>query len=370
MPSGLTKKHSTMVQGIAILLMLYHHFFLNPEAVPGISYGNLSLTMHTAWFGKLCVGLFCFVSGYGMYHVCTRCNHRTLKTFLVEAFSTCLSRIGRLFIRLWAVILVVKGLTLFFQGSFFDQRELLLNMFAINLTYNGSWWFVRLYAVMLLVLPFLDLFFTSFTTRKETILKWLALISLSTLVAGLFCYGALHSPESRYILFMVKSSLPPVFLLIFSIGYLFARFAIYERIDHRLCGLSNAITFAFSLFSLFLVITLRVILTREASFATLDFIFVPVFIYGLIPLLNHSRSLSAFLGFFGRISTYLWLTHVLIYDITVDPLADLFRPYGGMPSTLFYLTQLLLSGAIAFLFTALETSFSHVVSSIKPHKRV
>lgn len=369
MSNGLTKNHSSSIQGLAILLMLYHHFFLNPQAVPGIFYGNISATMHVAWFGKICVGLFCFVSGYGMYHVCTHCSHNSLSRLLKEEYSACLIRIVKLFIRLWAVILIVKGFSFLFLGKPFDITEFVLNMLTIRLTYNGSWWFIRLYVVMLLALPFLDLFFTSLPVRKERTIKWLLLSALSALVIGLFCYGTFHSPESRYILYLIKSSLPPVFLLIFAIGYLFARFAIYEKLLHHLNRLSDRIILPSALLCLSGTILLRVLLTKDASFATLDFLFVPLFIFGMIPLINHCKTLSDILIFFGKISTYLWLVHVLIYDVTVDLFAEWFAPYGGMPSSAFYLAQLFLSGMIALLFTTAEAAFSRGVFSKKPHKQ-
>jgi peptidoglycan/LPS O-acetylase OafA/YrhL len=55
----LSLDESLIIKGIAICLMLWHHlFYESPE------YGEI--VFQTAKFGKLCVALFLFISGYGL----------------------------------------------------------------------------------------------------------------------------------------------------------------------------------------------------------------------------------------------------------------------------------------------------------------
>ncbi len=55
----LSKSDTTAIKGIAILLMLWHHLFLNT-----IAYGILTHSLAVVF--KVCVALFLFVSGYGL----------------------------------------------------------------------------------------------------------------------------------------------------------------------------------------------------------------------------------------------------------------------------------------------------------------
>lgn len=53
-----TKANSVEMYGIAILLMVFHHLFksyIGPSAIQTIAY-----------FGKICVAIFAFISGYAL----------------------------------------------------------------------------------------------------------------------------------------------------------------------------------------------------------------------------------------------------------------------------------------------------------------
>lgn len=58
----MTKRQSQIIQGIAILLMVYHHFFLNPEQLSSwVSYGNIEIgpTFRLVWQNLCRIILFC-----------------------------------------------------------------------------------------------------------------------------------------------------------------------------------------------------------------------------------------------------------------------------------------------------------------------
>lgn len=66
-----SKKDSLAVKGIAIILMIFHHCFIEIPVLEqyGVSFGTLSketVVWICLWF-KICVSLFAFVSGYGLY---------------------------------------------------------------------------------------------------------------------------------------------------------------------------------------------------------------------------------------------------------------------------------------------------------------
>lgn len=67
------KADAKMINGLAILLMMTHHFFgfdswLQPDVhwVSAFSIGGIEVERMIAGFGKLCVGLFAFGSGYAI----------------------------------------------------------------------------------------------------------------------------------------------------------------------------------------------------------------------------------------------------------------------------------------------------------------
>ena len=74
MKEGITREQSSVLRGIAILMMIYHHIFATPEIYgfeyfSVLSFGGINVERYVAWFFKIALGLYLFVSGYGMYYV-------------------------------------------------------------------------------------------------------------------------------------------------------------------------------------------------------------------------------------------------------------------------------------------------------------
>ena len=80
-----TKEHTMQMKGIAIIILLFHHCFLNAQRWATVPYEKLATTKgwgyypisfapfssHTiqylASFSKICVAMFVFMTGYGMW---------------------------------------------------------------------------------------------------------------------------------------------------------------------------------------------------------------------------------------------------------------------------------------------------------------
>ena len=63
MREGITRQQSYVIQGAAILLMLWHHFFSDIQFCGDkLFFWNSEVVWRAAWFGKICVALFAFVS--------------------------------------------------------------------------------------------------------------------------------------------------------------------------------------------------------------------------------------------------------------------------------------------------------------------
>ena len=68
-----TKRHTQIAKGVAILLMLYHHLFVIPERISVEHFSLLDAVLPNAQitiatFCKLCVCIYIFLSGFGLYH--------------------------------------------------------------------------------------------------------------------------------------------------------------------------------------------------------------------------------------------------------------------------------------------------------------
>ena len=149
---------STVMKAIAILCMLTHHLWTFPERIAGgpleslISFSNLPLTVHLGVFGKICVSMFFFLGGYGLY-----------KKYFGKRYNIA-ERLKKLYVAYWKVFLIFVPIGFVFFShqtaycqdadvysafSGFSVKEFVLNFFGLISTYNREWWFLLSYAIAL-----------------------------------------------------------------------------------------------------------------------------------------------------------------------------------------------------------------------------
>lgn len=350
MENGITKKQSAILQGVAIWMMVYHHLYsFAVEYESLLPFLNVDTVQKIAWFCKLCVGIFAFVSGYGMYYVMERQSGERFLGKLLAEYRCVLIRILKLYGKLWLVLLIYAGIYFGVLRLPFTVKELLGNLTALDPTYNGAWWYVEQYAKMLLVLPFLDLLMTRFEQPAEIKRKRMFFAILALLGVGAALVGRLWQPVLWEMLLAVKNGLRISFLLIFVAGYLAARFALYQRTGKGLQRLGKWAPICLAVLLAGIVIALRVVLATDAAYAKLDFLFTPLLVYGLLTLLAYMPHLCSFLSWWGHQSTYIWLVHGFVYGW----MYLLIRPHVRLDIWI-YLAVLMASAAVALLLKALE----------------
>jgi len=347
--NGITKKQSAVLQGVAIWMMVYHHLYsFTVEYESLLPFPQAENARRIAWFCKLCVGIFAFVSGYGMYYVMERQPGERFFGRLLAEYRCVLARILRLYGKLWLVLLIYMGILFGILRLPFDASQLPGNLTALNPTYNGAWWYVEQYAKMLLLLPLLDLLLTRFERPGERKRKGIFFLTLALPGAAAVLVGRLWWPGLWNVILAVKSGLRISFLLIFVVGYLMARFALYQRVEQVLRRRGRWLPVCVAAALVGIVITLRVTLATDAAYAKLDFLFAPMFVYGLLTLLSHVPPLCAFLAWWGHQSTYIWLVHGFLYGW----LYYFIKPHVRQDIWI-YLSVLLASAAVSLLLRAL-----------------
>ena len=339
MKNGITKEQSKMIQGLAILMMLYHHLFSTPE-IFGIEYfsllniGGINIEQKMAWFFKICVGIYAFVSGYGIYRSIEKTKNENTHSFwglLIAEYKIIFKKIVSFFMQYWLVFvifIVIVGFVFFKRP--FEIKEFLLNFFGLSSSYNGAWWYVLQYMKMLLVFPFMDAFFTLFKTKKAIITQ-VIFYGVAIVAAGylyLFKIGIIAQLLNFFMF---------AFLMCFIMGYLVSRFRIYE-LAHK--WIPEKLLYALGIVGMLLVIAARVKIVDNPASAGLDFVFVPVFVYGFCVLMVLLPKVSRFFAFFGGLSTYMWLTHVFFYDHYTKPIVLATKTSTGMFFTLLLFSTL------------------------------
>ena len=143
----MTKDETQQLKGFAILLMLWLHLFSDTDLGPLTHcllpfFGGKPLAFAFSRIAAACVPIYIFLGGYGL-----TCVYRQRQGSMHNA-----RRALSLMANFWMVFLLFVPLAcitnpLLYPGSLLT---LLLNVVAIDYSYNGAWWFLLPYVVLTL----------------------------------------------------------------------------------------------------------------------------------------------------------------------------------------------------------------------------
>lgn len=132
-----TKKETNYIKGIAIILMLMHHLFAFPDRIPhdaniinSLPFIGANVDSYLANFGKICVAIFLFISGYG-FAFKNKIN-----------FNYSIEKLKKLYFSFWLVFIIFIPIGfVFINNDWSDSTPLKLakNILGITSNYNGEW---------------------------------------------------------------------------------------------------------------------------------------------------------------------------------------------------------------------------------------
>lgn len=102
----LTKDYSNMMKGVAVLLMIIHHAWGFPCRIPELHILHVEEQIGIA--SKICVSIFMFLSGYGLYYTFNRNSSIHLE-----------KRLKAIYERFWKVFFVFVPLGFLFLTELF-----------------------------------------------------------------------------------------------------------------------------------------------------------------------------------------------------------------------------------------------------------
>ena len=345
-------------------MLILHHLFLFPSSKPwftsiiGNRWGGIEFFISSV--SKLCIPLFFFVSGYGIW-LASRSDRHLWKSTLRRLLAI---------YTIYIVSVVVTVLLYFFvNGSwvFLSRRHAAETFLGINIAINGSWWFFIIYVELLLLTPLAVLFVRRFS--------WVLLLVLSA-----FVY--LLAPESGFTVFaklMGKLDLAsimyeafPLKLLWFNQFYFFTGFCLAASglFEIALQGSMKKLSLPFLRCSIALVLIGIIFFFRyylidiSAALGILsrerldifqrtlirtraDFILGPLLIYALVLLFHRHR--LRMLGFLGNQSAAIWLIHGTVIALILQPMKAI-RPWS--PFVFFLVLSLCVLYALAYSLAA------------------
>lgn len=334
-----TRRDTKIIKGVAICLMLYHHLFAYPmKVVDGnvfvslYSFGETTLSTYIGQFGRICLPMFVFLSGYGCYLSSKKAG---------DMQSLVFKQLLGLYKSFWKVFFIFVPISVLFFGIRPDplQRELIYNFLGLSYSFNKEWWFITPYVLLLILFPavkrflerknaglFTDLFIVVlFNAFVQYVLPEIIALDIFVSLRGSVFWNHIK----------VMLGLLPCFMT----GCIFARHGILDQVKSRMGGrlpwCAAAVAGMGALFYIHLY-----------NYMFYDFINTAVFIVCITVLLpsRPGQLLGRIFEILGEESTFMWLTHSFFCYYWCQKLV-----FAPKYSPLIFLWLLLLSFASAKL---------------------
>ncbi|MDD3815745.1 MAG: acyltransferase family protein [Desulfocapsaceae bacterium] len=367
-----SRQESNAIKGVAIIMLILHHLFLFPSeklwftSVLGNDWGGIEFFLSSV--GKLCIPLFFFISGYGIWQSSRKDCH---------LWQSTLRRVQSIYIIYIVTVLVTVLLLFLWSGSLplKSWRQAVETLIGINVSINGSWWFFIIYVELLLLTP-TSVFIVRRYSSKPLLLLSFLLYLLSAPVSGFYYFSQIIERIGLTSLFY--NSFPVNLFwpnqLYFFTGFCLAASGIFEKaLQFSLKKLHHSF-WRYSISSLLIIalLLLRYFFIDIADFfgvlskkglnifsyiminSRIDFILAPVFIFALILLLYQKK--CPFLSLLGKHSAAIWLIHGTILIMVTKSLKE-YHPW----SPLVFLVVLFFCVLYALAFKGIKNLCSLVI---------
>lgn len=352
------KTHTQIAKGIAILLMMYHHLFVLPQRIQCDYFSVLNLCgldfqTILAYFCKICVGIFVFLSGYGL------CNSAKKYDTILKMYKAIFIRTIKFFVNYWIVFIIFIPIGIFLKVYNFEGKYILMAMLGFEVgSYSTEWWFVNAYIILLFIFPLFYYIFSRIKTIKKIVIFSLyTIVFLSVKLCEYYLSGVplVSLLISSYLKYIYDFQIISIFL----VGILFSKFNLYSRFVIFIQ--SKVDIKIFSAVILVCVFVVRAIFSNSPSSMNIDFLLVPFFVFSITTLFYDTK-ISVVFRIFGKQSTNIWLSHTFWCYYFWQPIV--FFPYF---STAIYIWFAILSLITSFAINLILIPINNLFFS-KEHK--
>ncbi|CUO91030.1 Predicted membrane protein [Anaerostipes hadrus] len=315
-----TKEHTMQMKGIAIIILLFHHCFLNTQRWATVPYEKLATTKgwgyypisfapfssHTiqylASFSKICVAMFVFMTGYGMWVSYESQKKKTTMSNYIK------KRMVTLMTGFWIIFVVTEILAIptgrFIEVYGHDFRSVVYMIIdALGLAkllgtplFCLTWWYMSLAIVLIMIFPFVHSIMEKY--------QWVVVVA--SIIVPRACGFGQSTDLFRY-------------LLAYTLGMYFAQHDLLARIKEKFMEQNVAgklLSLIVSLIGLAVIIKCRQ--NAWIGWKYLDFwdgfVAMYVIIISYIYILNGKWIVKG-LGFLGKHSMNIFLIHSFYRDV-------------------------------------------------------
>lgn len=315
-----TKEHTMQMKGIAIIILLFHHCFLNAQRWATVPYEKLATTKgwgyypisfapfssHTiqylASFSKICVAMFVFMTGYGMWvSYESQKKKTTMSNYIKKRMVTLMAGFLIIFV-VTEILAIPTGRFIEVYGH--DFRSVVYMIIdALGLAkllgtplFCLTWWYMSLAIVLIMIFPFVHSIMEKY--------QWVVVVA--SIIVPRACGFGQSTDLFRY-------------LLAYTLGMYFAQHDLLARIKEKFMEQNVAgklLSLIVSLIGLAVIIKCRQ--NAWIGWKYLDFwdgfAAMYMIVISYIYILNGKWIVKG-LGFLGKHSMNIFLIHSFYRDV-------------------------------------------------------
>ena len=317
----MSKSTTQKIKGIAILIMIMHHFIVIP-----FSEFPYLITLF-GYACKICVAIYAVLSGYGYYFA----KEKTIKYGL--------KKIWGLLQIYWITLFTLFIPAAILGGWKLTLKQLIVQMFGLLANLNWFAWYVFFYIFCMLVMPILC---------EYNVFRFKPWINLCMMIVVPYILEVILYSIPNYENNTLIHDLFSCFLYFpcFLIGYWMAKNKIIDKVRNFkiLCNPIICILFILSVFAI------RIVVRSIAEFQ-LDVFYAPILICSFAILFEKKDYviISPILDTLGKYSTGIWFFHAVFFS---DYVCEWFQPILMIVSwpPLIFLWLVLISLLGAFIY--------------------
>lgn len=315
-----TKEHTMQMKGIAIIILLFHHCFLNAQRWATVPYEKLATTKgwgyypisfapfssHTiqylASFSKICVAMFVFMTGYGMWvSYESQKKKTTMSNYIKKRMVTLMTGFLIIFV-VTEILAIPTGRFIEVYGH--DFRSVVYMIIdALGLAkllgtplFCLTWWYMSLAIILIMIFPFVHSIMGKY--------QWVVVVA--SIIVPRACGFGQSTDLFRY-------------LLAYTLGMYFAQHDLLVRIKEKFMEQNVAGKLLYLIVSLIgLAVIIKCRQNAWIGWKYLDFwdgfAAMYVIVISYIYILNGKWIVKG-LGFLGKHSMNIFLIHSFYRDV-------------------------------------------------------
>ncbi|MGL5577308.1 MAG: acyltransferase family protein [Sarcina sp.] len=290
MDKSISINKSKVIKVLAVFMMVFLHIFGHPNRIENVSYETLFIIAGIpveqllTYFMGICVSIFLFLSGYGLYQ-------KYGKEFKLKNALTTVKGLYKIYLVIFIIFVGIGHLIGKYQFNF---KELILNLLTISSSYNGEWWFLNLYILLIITYPL-----GCKLIEKLSLKQSLLVILVVNILGMMLIKGSLMLGISNIILNLFSTLLSRQ--VMFYLGVLVAKYGIFDKWIEKLKFSKASSYIILCVVTALLIFKIDLPIIDQFIYMALEF----AFIFMLVIIVSEKSVLLRL----AKHTTNIWLIH-------------------------------------------------------------